>query len=170
MQCITGADPSQKYGLHYSPIEMAAEQGAVRALQTAMSCLPENPSRSKNGIMDHILIVLFNTSCYDCINGKGPTCQRCLHDSQPHPKNASFTGCVDVLLNSGYVPTKRVLISLHQMHSFKPDLFQYILQSAVKVSTSLKMLQHVTSKEAWENMCSSCAEDNVKTMMCSGLP
>jgi hypothetical protein len=147
---------------------MAAEQGAVRALKTAISCLPENPSRNRNGIMEDIFFVLFNTSCYDCINGKGPTCQRCLHDSNPHPKNASFAGCVDVVMDTGYVPTKKILIRLHQTHSFKSELFEYILQSASKLSSSLKPLTQLTTNEAWQNMCSTCGEGNVKTMLCSG--
>ena len=147
---------------------MAAEQGAVRSLKTALGCLPENTAKDKESIMNNILFVLFCTSCYDCIMGKGPSCQRCSNDSHPHPKNASFTGCVDAVMETGYVPTKKILIQLHQLHSFKPELFEYILQRACKVSPSLMPLTQVTSNDAWQRMCSTCCEENIKTMMCSG--
>ncbi len=163
-----GADPSAKYGLHYCAIEMAAEQGTFRALQTAINCLPDEPERTQKDLMNDILFVLFSTSCYECILGTGPKCQRCVHDSIGHAKDASFTACVDVVMETGYVPSRKYLIRLHQCNTFKQELFDYILKKAIKASPSLKELSDVTSEAAWRNMCSVCGEEDVKTKRCSG--
>jgi hypothetical protein len=164
----SGGDPSAKYGLHYCAIEMAAEQGAFRALRAAINSLPEEPARKKEDLMNDILFVLFSTSCYECIMGTGVKCQRCVHDSIGHAKDASFTACVDVVMETGHVPSRKYLIRLHQCSTFKQELFDYILTKAIKVSPSLKELNGITSEEAWRNMCSVCGEEDVKTKRCSG--
>lgn len=146
---------------------MAAEQGAVRALSTAINCLPKDLKVGHDVIMDEILLVLFKTSCYDCITGKGPKCQRCNYDKNPHPKNVSFNGCVDAVMETGYIPTKSILTHLHQVWSFKPELFEYILKKAIKLSPSLAHLAEITSEEAWRRICSVCGKEDIKTLMCS---
>ena len=146
---------------------MAAEQGAFRALRAAISCLPDEPARKKKDLMNDVLFVLFNTSCYECIMGTGPKCQRCVHDSTSHSKDASFTACVDVVMETGYVPSRKYLIRLHHCDNFKQELFDHILKKAIKVSPTLNELADITSEKAWQNMCSVCGEEDVKTKRCS---
>ena len=146
---------------------MAAEQGAFRALRAAINGLPDIPARKKQNLMNDVLFVLFSTSCYECIMGTGPKCQRCVHDSIAHSKDASFTACVDVVMETGYVPSRSYLIRLHQCSTFKQELFDYILAKAVKISPSLKDLSDITCDSAWKNMCSVCGGEGVKTKRCS---
>lgn len=147
---------------------MAAEQGAFRALRAAINNLPDEPARKKKNLMKDVLFVLFSTSCYECIMGTGPKCQRCVHDRVGHSKDASFTACVDVVMETGYVPSRNYLVRLHQCVTFKQELFDYILKKAIKVSPSLKELCDITSEVAWRNMCSVCGQKDVKTKRCSG--
>lgn len=121
--CFSGADPADKCGLHYSPLQMAAEQGALTALKTAFDCLPAHRKKDQ-GVLDSILLAVFQSSCYECVTGLGNLCQRCLGGDSPHPPNATWTGVLDFLTDLNYKPSKKYLESMQEFPK-KRKLFAY---------------------------------------------
>ena len=123
--CIlfSGADPTDKCGFHYSPLQMAAEQGALTALKTAFEYLPAHRKKDK-GVLDSILLAVFQSSCYECITGVGNLCQRCLGGDSPHPPNVTWTGVLDFLMDLNYKPSKKYLESMREFTG-KRRLFAY---------------------------------------------
>lgn len=120
---LSGADPTDKCGIHYSPLQMAAEQGAMRALKTAFECLPAG--RKKNqAVLDSILLGVFQSSCYECVTGLGNLCQRCLGGDTAHPADATWTGVLDFLTELNYKPSKEYLESMKEFPG-KRKLFAY---------------------------------------------
>lgn len=120
---FSGADPTDKCGLHYSPLQMAAEQGALTAFKAAFECLPAHLKKDRR-VLDSILLAVFQSSCYECVTGLGDLCQRCLGDNEPHPSNATWTGVLDFLTDLDYKPSKEYLESMQEF-SGKKKLFAY---------------------------------------------
>ena len=102
---------------------MAAEQGALTALKTAFEYLPAHRKKDK-GVLDSILLAVFQSSCYECITGVGNLCQRCLGGDSPHPPNVTWTGVLDFLMDLNYKPSKKYLESMREFTG-KRRLFAY---------------------------------------------
>lgn len=120
---LSGADPTDKCGIHYSPLQMAAEQGAMRALKTAFDCLPADRKKNQQ-VLDSILLGVFQSSCYECVTGLGNLCQRCLGGDTAHPSDATWTGVLDFLTELNYKPSKEYLESMKEFLG-KRKLFAY---------------------------------------------
>ena len=103
---------------------MAAEQGALRAFTAAYDCLPPHLKKDKK-VLDSVLLAVFHSSCYGCVTGVGDRCQRCMHDDNPHPQNASWTGMLDFLIDVGYKPSKKYLESMSEEYPGKRKLMAY---------------------------------------------
>lgn len=119
----SGADPTDKCGIHYSPLQMAAEQGAIRALKAAFECLPAGLKKNQR-VLDSILLGVFQSSCYECVTGLGNLCQRCLGGDTEHPADATWTGVLDFLTELNYKPSKEYLESMKEFPG-KRKLFAY---------------------------------------------
>lgn len=120
---FSGADPTDKCGIHYSPLQMAAEQGAITAFKTAFECLPAHRKKDQ-GVLDSILLAVFQSSCYECVTGLGDLCQRCLGGDTAHPTDATWTGVLDFLTELNYKPSKKYLESMKEFPG-KRKLFAY---------------------------------------------
>lgn len=120
---LSGADPTDKCGFHYSPLQMAAEQGAIRAFNTAFECLPDHLKKDQK-VLDSILLAVFQSSCYECVTGIGNPCQRCLGGDSAHPPDATWTGVLDFLTELNYKPAKKYLESMTEFPG-KRRLFAY---------------------------------------------
>ena len=155
-----GADPADKMGMHYSPLQMAAEQGAVRSLAVALSCLPAHRQRDKK-VKDSILQTLFQTSCYECVQGTSAVpCVRCQREKTGHSENVSFTGCIDLLIDSGYRPSAEFVLSLADTES-KADLHTYLCHR-------LEGGKAIPSKDVKRKVhCGNCRVGGFKMMKCS---
>lgn len=123
--CKAGADPTDACGLHYSPLQMAAEQGMLEALKAAFECLPAHSKKDRK-VLDGILLAVFQSSCYECVTGLGQLCQRCVAGDCPHPSNATWTGVLDFLIDLKYKPSKDYLESMLDF-SGKRKLYAYLV-------------------------------------------
>ena len=119
-----GADPTDSCGFHYSPLQMAAEQGVMRALKAAFECLPVH-RKTDQDVLDSILAV-FQSSCYECVTGTGGSCQRCRGGDEVHPAGVTWTGVLDFLTKLSYRPSEEYLECLKEFRGKERLVAYYV--------------------------------------------
>ena len=126
VSCVafSGGDPTDKCGLHYSPLQMAAEQGAITAFKAAFECLPNHRKKDQD-VLDSILLAVVQTSCYECVTGLGDLCQLCTDDDEPHPPDATWSGILDYLTALNYKPSKKYLEKMKEFPGKRKLLAYY---------------------------------------------
>ena len=139
--------------MHYPPLQMAGEQGAADALEFAISCLPKKKQKDKR-VMEDVLKAVFTNSCYECINGMGPKCVRGIHETTPHPKNASHTRCIDAVLATGYKPSRQYIKEIkNMMIDTKVGLLQYLMACTETEIDSRKAGQKPAAEKTFCKVC-----------------
>jgi hypothetical protein len=99
---VKGANAIKKYPKVGSAYDMALNQANWLIIKLLISKYKE--LRSKENLV-YAFKMLCGSGCYICLEG-GQKCKRCLTDSQPHSKNASFPLSVKTLVENGlnFVP------------------------------------------------------------------